>query len=1225
MKYDFDVFISWCGRDKNLKNEIKKQLYSSGIQNVYDSEDECKGNFHTNFAEALTSSKVFLLILTDNLYKIPGVDEAVSYISRCYEEVNIAEDQEMRGELNVQVVNFSTTYNNSKGYRDYDEKGLGRFYYVATRGRSIVQSSDFATDDEAISSAVKKVREFIEGRDVGKPVVFKKADYGIVERKIPSFKSGVIRKDVIEKINLQFGIGKKIVVLQGEKGIGKTHCVENFMADQAMKGFKCVFSNATETDEFKDVSSKMLRVIPLSFEKRCALRNVDDCVYNQEILDLIAKLPEYYVICFVGASDLSEAFFRDLLGSGFSCRVVVCTDSVGRETAYEDVGYVEIEAMSYEDAKKVFDETAGFVSDEGDFNILFELMSGNTLALNIVAKTVKDHGIRLKDFIMKISGDPDGLDEETVIEYKGIKRRDTLMGHLVRIFNMSEMTDDESELLVNLCVIRSNYFSVDQIKQMMGYTNLNTLNRLVEKGWLEYSENRKVVFFHKLFSIICTAKLRPSLKTTAKAVKFLLEEVGIDNAITFEQGEERLDSVWYAIKTIAESSEELCHDLFKLFRYITEYLQNLSSQTAEKCRYLLSKLKKEEDKSVVEMFIDELNLCRNSNSLANFDEGVRVVIKYVGKTGDGEFDNKWLYKRLAMLQRKAILTDNDKYKQKIETVADIALNRAMEANDDYGVLYLLIISLFQHIKIKKSAVAKYIRRRKKEGNKGVLSLCALYLAFYKRGGIEEILTIFSKSLENAFSLKDIIKYYLFSPSIYRAAKELQKLPEEDELYPVYTGLSETMERLSETGVMDIEKFVDGMVRIIELFEAKSIPHAEISMMMTSVKSLFPVAMTGQLNAYVTRKANAEFRNNGISVQRFRQGTQMLSLAGSMGLTLEPSLLKKAFENCIALPANHPDRLNRELNIANYLNAKKYSKDAIEMLMKIIYRIDPEYESELAIEVVKAILVNENFVSTALASKKFLADIIMKAAYLKDKAVMLNMCIENSGGLMLGGLSYWFVKKSNITQFTVEICKEYIESPGYYAGIDELIRLVNWLVYFNETGNGELLSLMKKLRSQTDVLKTKKKLKLCINALKAVSEEKGESKEYRFIKKVLCYVDCLDDVIKKGLKFSYWNGVVKYMRWLGGTLRFGVAEGLLDDVGYGLFFDRVFGKNSRKFKELVEKYGIDRLMKADLLKVYSDYVTSGDFKLNKNGMPDYKNLSDMLYKAYDRALKENNKQ
>lgn len=63
-----DVFVSWTGADRELKNSIVTYLASKGIS-CLESDSECCGDFGEWSVEAVSACSVFLLILTENTLK----------------------------------------------------------------------------------------------------------------------------------------------------------------------------------------------------------------------------------------------------------------------------------------------------------------------------------------------------------------------------------------------------------------------------------------------------------------------------------------------------------------------------------------------------------------------------------------------------------------------------------------------------------------------------------------------------------------------------------------------------------------------------------------------------------------------------------------------------------------------------------------------------------------------------------------------------------------------------------------------------------------------------------------------------------------------------------------------------------------------------------------------------------------------------------------------------
>ena len=63
-----DVFISWTGKDAEIKDKVKKCLQAKGL-NCTDSQYDCAGNYFEWSKQAATASHIMVLILTKNSFK----------------------------------------------------------------------------------------------------------------------------------------------------------------------------------------------------------------------------------------------------------------------------------------------------------------------------------------------------------------------------------------------------------------------------------------------------------------------------------------------------------------------------------------------------------------------------------------------------------------------------------------------------------------------------------------------------------------------------------------------------------------------------------------------------------------------------------------------------------------------------------------------------------------------------------------------------------------------------------------------------------------------------------------------------------------------------------------------------------------------------------------------------------------------------------------------------
>ena len=95
--YLYDVFLSFTGADRDLKNAVRLHLEGQGLR-CYDSDLYCKGQFRADFCEALDRSRVYLMLLTDNLRNDPTVSgHGTAPLPRCGARATLPASWRRRG------------------------------------------------------------------------------------------------------------------------------------------------------------------------------------------------------------------------------------------------------------------------------------------------------------------------------------------------------------------------------------------------------------------------------------------------------------------------------------------------------------------------------------------------------------------------------------------------------------------------------------------------------------------------------------------------------------------------------------------------------------------------------------------------------------------------------------------------------------------------------------------------------------------------------------------------------------------------------------------------------------------------------------------------------------------------------------------------------------------------------------------------------------------------
>ena len=142
-----DVFISWTGKDAEIKDKVKKCLQAKGL-NCTDSQYDCAGNYFEWSKQAATASHIMVLILTENSFKSK------------YQKTELQEVKKAFGE------NFSNrlvTFCPSQAIYDGETFGENGEHLLADNYNSAAYFGEDVTQD-ALEGLATKVINLLLGR-----------------------------------------------------------------------------------------------------------------------------------------------------------------------------------------------------------------------------------------------------------------------------------------------------------------------------------------------------------------------------------------------------------------------------------------------------------------------------------------------------------------------------------------------------------------------------------------------------------------------------------------------------------------------------------------------------------------------------------------------------------------------------------------------------------------------------------------------------------------------------------------------------------------------------------------------------------------------------------------------------------------------------------------------------------------------------------------------------
>ena len=174
MEYKYQVFLSWTVADRALKDDLNDYLRKHDITEIYDSDEGClSGEFRIDYIEALETSQVYLMILTDSVLNNPTTS-GMGFYSEVRKEGNYAMELESRGVLNILILNLSSQLRNGKRSTDFAaNNGLAKHFFAMTKGftQQLVDYTDGMLDDVTKSYVAETTKHFVDMRQAGTPVL----------------------------------------------------------------------------------------------------------------------------------------------------------------------------------------------------------------------------------------------------------------------------------------------------------------------------------------------------------------------------------------------------------------------------------------------------------------------------------------------------------------------------------------------------------------------------------------------------------------------------------------------------------------------------------------------------------------------------------------------------------------------------------------------------------------------------------------------------------------------------------------------------------------------------------------------------------------------------------------------------------------------------------------------------------------------------------------------
>lgn len=821
--YEYDVFLSFTGIDRELKNKIYEHL--SPTLKCYDSDRECMGGFREDFSKALDQSRVYLLILSDNLRNDPALS-GKGTLSEVRRECSLACDLEARNELNIVILCMSEFFRYDKPFHDYTDQ-LGWFFYSHTRGFSQIRGSvdaDGALDEKTLNEIHRQCSAFVIHRQNGRPIISQTPHIDIANERLVDRNLFVGRDDMIDSALERFRQGDRAVILSGLGGIGKTtlateiarRCDEiNFLrcpqivhisegTGREVKGLQSVVSAVRYTDSVYS-----------------SLESLAEQDKYERKLSVLASLPETVLLVIDNYNSLTAEDINELIQK-LKCRLLITTRAK-LNTPVNNVSVLPVAPLDPDRAYELFCRVSASEPKRTSFDGLYSNVGGHTITLCIMAKLMAVHKLSLEELIAQM-GELKTFDARVDFRHNEYGDSDTVLGHLEKLFSISSFSEGSLRILRSMSILGSGTLPLDDLMSILGLRNRNEIIELASSGWLEILEKeeeggtREYLYLHPILSRLMASKLDPREENVGEMVLYLTST--LDRArekMTYADASELENELYYACCVLAKDSGRLPHALWTSFIELNHLLGNIDA-TAQRTNALAEHISSEEDRSLISSYTDMI-------TLEHYPMRADILEKYVLTLDQNARDYKWVMRSLSVMLNH--IHRSKKYRPFLARSVEKAIDAAIANRDDVALMDLTVYILaLKNAKAVYRKLYNYVREQRKAGvNSGALIQIDMMLnaiSIYSLGGEEDFMGKLGEAMNTLLNedLFSIFKTILCHPIAYSRSNKLFKRieqldPEDPMAIPLKVVVGEA-NRLVTDRQIDAASMIEAAVQIYRL-------------------------------------------------------------------------------------------------------------------------------------------------------------------------------------------------------------------------------------------------------------------------------------------------------------------------------------------------------------------------------------------------------------------------
>ena len=252
----------------------------------------------------------------------------------------------------------------------------------------------------------------------------------------------------------------------------------------------------------------------------------------------------------------------------YRCRILFTTRSRYENHISLEVGELNPDTL-LELVGKFFPEAE---RKQDEIKAIIDLLHGHTFAVELAARLLANGLLKPKALLTKLQKEKAALDTEDKIgtTKDGRNRKATYYDHIHSLFSLYKLSGAEQEILRCMTLIPTKGISSRRFAQWMAQLNMNTINDLLEMGFI-HPKNDREILLHPMIREVAVEELKPSTRNCSVLLDSL-QEISLMHGLEFMNNKQVFHTVESIIATIQKDDlPKYLLFLENVFQYMDKY------------------------------------------------------------------------------------------------------------------------------------------------------------------------------------------------------------------------------------------------------------------------------------------------------------------------------------------------------------------------------------------------------------------------------------------------------------------------------------------------------------------------------------------------------------------------------------------------------------------------------------------------------------------------------